>query len=106
MIYLTSSCCNILVCEIDTLIIFAGFDHLHAHLHPNRGLYPDSGLSQHLVSADICQDFFYSYSIGTDKNIKKTKMWTVLLTTIRMKSIKPLSGWRPLSVPLYITFLT
>ena len=47
---------HITVCEIDALIIFQGssllFITLHAHLHPDRGIYsdsgfhPDSGLSQ------------------------------------------------------------
>ena len=40
----------------------------------------------------LCQAFyicinFYSYMICTDENNMKTIMWTVLLTTIRKKSI-------------------
>ena len=31
------------MCKIDASGQFADFEHLHAHLHPGRGLYPNSG---------------------------------------------------------------
>ena len=36
-----------IVCEIHALGQFTSFDHLHAYLHPDRGLYPDS--SFHII---------------------------------------------------------